>query len=149
MGSCSDTVQLNHYSQILRRQCSLVEAPLQMFPWKRKPCCQNEIGHEHHSVSFKIYYLKSASQYSRNLVTKTWCLICISMHYGLWRPLNKRVQKVWKTKALFLIQKYSQFKFDALFEQLISHIYHRKNEWLRCRKFDQNYYKCRKTLKTA
>ena len=112
---CSDTVQLNQYSQILRRHYSLVEAPLQMFPWKRKPRCQNEIGHEHHSVSFKIYYPKSASQYSRNFVIKTWCLICISMHYGLWRPLNKRVQKVGKTKAL-LIQKYSQFKFAALFE---------------------------------
>ena len=101
---CSDNVQLNQYSLILRRQSSLVEAPLQMFPWKRKPRCQNEIGHEHHSVTLKIYYLKSASQYSRNFMTKTWCLFCISMHCGLRNkddPWIKRCKKLAKVNLCF------------------------------------------------
>ena len=40
--------------------------------------------------------------------------------------MNKKVQKVDKTKPQFLVQKYHQFIFAALFELLMSHIYHRK-----------------------
>ena len=50
-----------------------------------------------------------------------------TMGYG--GHLNKKVQKVDKTKPPFLVQKYHQFIFAALFELLMSHIYHRK-KWL-------------------
>ena len=42
--------------------------------------------------------------------------------------MNKKVQKVYKTKPLFLVQKYHQLIFAALFELLMSHIYPRKKE---------------------
>ena len=40
--------------------------------------------------------------------------------------MNRKVQKVGKSKPLFLIQKNHQFIFAALFEFLMSHIFHRK-----------------------
>ena len=52
------------------------------------------------------------------------------------------MQKVDKTKPLFLFKKYHQFIFAALFESLMSRIYHRKM----CRKFDQKYSKYKKKV---
>ena len=40
--------------------------------------------------------------------------------------MNKKVQKVGKSKPPLLVQKIHQFIFAALFEFLMSHIFHRK-----------------------
>ena len=89
-----------------------------------------------------------------NLMIKnvTYCIMVICSNCGhqdnvlcvKGGPWIKKVQKVGKSKPRFLIQKNHQFISAALFEFLMSQIFHKKIGWLQCSKYDQNDNKCKK-----
>ena len=67
---------------------------------------------------------------------------------ALW--VNKKVQKDDKSKPLFLIQKKSPIHICCSFwVSNVTYFPQKKIGWLQCRKFDQNYSKCKKRLKKA
>ena len=74
-----------------------------------------------------------------------------SVHYWLrWSIGFWNVQKVGKSRQLFLIQKTHQVIFAACFELVMTHILRRKKIWWRWYGiFGQNYSKCSKKVEVG
>ena len=92
-----------------------------------------------------LHYYRNTTQLFANEDKLTFKLtICRNALRVKGGPWIKRCKKLAKVDLRFSSKKNHQFIFTALFEFLMSHIFHRKNWMTSVQKYDQNYNKSKK-----